>query len=76
MRAVLLVAWLLIGAAPAFAQQNGNNQGQNNNNQGQNNNNQAQGHQGAPAPLIGFGIPAALAIGGALAGAKLLNRKQ
>ena len=30
----------------------------------------------APAPLLGFGIPSALAIGGVLVGAKFLRRKR
>jgi lipid-binding SYLF domain-containing protein len=34
------------------------------------------GLQAAPAPLIGFGIPAALAIGGVLLGGRLLQRKR
>jgi hypothetical protein len=70
MKAVLFAIWLCVGGLPtipAFAQ---NNQGQNQdgNNQGQN--------QGAPAPLIGFGVPAALAVGGVLLIAKLINRKR
>jgi hypothetical protein len=66
--------WLVIGVMPAFSQ---NNQGQNNqgqNNQGQNNNNQ--GRKSAPAPLIGVGIPVALAVGGVLLGGKLLKRRR
>jgi hypothetical protein len=70
MKVLLLSIWLCLGTISAFAQ---NNQGNNNNNQGNNNNGQ---HQAAPAPLIGFGIPAALAIGGVLLGAKFLNRKR
>jgi hypothetical protein len=66
---LLLSIWLCIGAMPAFAQNN-NDQGQNNNNQGQN------GYHGAPAPLIGFGLPAVLAVGGVLVGVKLLKRRK
>ena len=65
-KVLLLSAWLCIGAASAFAQnnQNGNNQGQNGN------------YHAAPAPLIGAGIPVALAVGGVLLGAKLLKRRK
>jgi hypothetical protein len=69
MKIALLLIWLCIGSIPAFAQ-NQNGQGQNNQN------NQGQDHRGAPAPVIGLGVPAALAIGGVLLGAKLLNRKR
>ena len=69
MKVLLISIWLCIGAMPAFAQIN-NYQGQNNNNQGKN------GHHGAPAPLIGLGLPAILAVGGALFGVKLLKRRQ
>jgi hypothetical protein len=33
-------------------------------------------HRAAPAPLIGLSIPAALAVGGALLGAKFLKRRR
>jgi uncharacterized protein (TIGR03382 family) len=33
-------------------------------------------HRAAPAPLIGFGVPIALAVGGVLLGAKLLRRRR
>jgi hypothetical protein len=33
-------------------------------------------HKGAPAPLIGLGIPAALAVGGVLLGAKFIKRRR
>jgi hypothetical protein len=72
MKAILLAMWLCIGAVPAFADQNG--QGQNNNQQDQNNNDQ--GRRGAPAPFIGLGVPAALAVGGVLLGSKLLKSRR
>jgi len=72
MKTPLLSIWLSLAAVSAFA--TGNNQGQNNIDQGQNN--QGSGYHAAPAPLIGFGIPAALAVGGVLLGAKLLKRKR
>ena len=67
MKAILLAMWLCIGVVPAFAAQNG---------QGQNNNQQDQGRRGAPAPLIGLGVPAALAVGGVLLGSKLLKSRR
>ena len=51
-KVLLISAWLCFGAASAFAQNQGGNQG--GNVQGQ--------HRGAPAPLIGFGIPVAMAV--------------
>ena len=39
---------------------------QNQNGQRQNNNNQGGGYHGAPAPLIGAGIPVFLVVGGVL----------
>jgi hypothetical protein len=59
---LLMSAWLSIGAS-AFAQ-NQNGQGGNG------------GYHGAPAPLIGAGVPVALAVGGVLLGAKLLKRRK
>jgi hypothetical protein len=76
MKILLFAFWLCIGAVPVFA---ANGQGQDNNNQGQNNNNQGQhggGLRAAPAPLLGLGIPSALAVGGVLLGAKLWERKR
>ena len=68
MKILTLIAWLCLGATPAFAQQ-------------------ATatvtptpcstcGIRGAPAPLLGFGIPSALAVGGVLLGANLLRRRR
>jgi hypothetical protein len=68
-KALLISSWLGFGVMPAFAQNN-NNQGQNNNNQGQN------GYRSAPAPLIGIGLPAVLAVGGVLLGVKFLKSKK
>ena len=33
-------------------------------------------HRSAPAPLIGLGVPVAIAVGGVLLGAKLLGRNR
>ena len=66
MRSALVVICFCIGTIPAFAQNQGGNQGGN-----------CQGQIcGAPAPIIGFGIPSALAVGGVLLGAKLLSRNK
>ncbi len=62
--AVSAVVLSLATTAGAIADQN--NQGGNNNNQG--------GTKRAPAPSIGSGIPAALAVGGVLLGMKFLKR--
>jgi hypothetical protein len=70
MKAALLAVSICLSALPALAQNQGGN------NQGQNNNNQGGGLHAAPAPLLGAGIPAALAIGGVLLGAKFLRRRR
>ncbi len=61
MKTVFLGLWLCLNAIPALAQCSA-----------------AVGcsHVGAPAPLLGLGIPSALGIGGVLLGAKLLKRKR
>jgi len=41
-----------------------------------NNGNQGQNQRGAPDPLIGFGLPVALAVGRVLIGVKFLSRKR
>ena len=71
MKAVLLSLWILLGAMPAFADRGGIPNGGVGNGRGDGN----QVH-GAPAPLLGIGIPSALAIGGVLLGAKLLRRRR
>ncbi len=69
MRVSAIAIWLCLGAATAVeAQGNQGNQG----NQGCNGN--CQGIRGAPAPVIGSGIPAVLVVGGVLLGATLLKR--
>jgi hypothetical protein len=60
MKAVLLTAWICLGAFPAFAQLV----------------DAAHRHHGAPAPLIGAGIPALVVVGGVLLGRKLLRRRK
>ena len=63
MKVVVLAIWMCIGAIPAFAQDTGSNP-------------TPSTVRRVPAPLIGLGIPAALAVGGVLLGAGLLNRKR
>jgi hypothetical protein len=60
MKAALLAIWICLGPFPAFAQLV----------------DAAHRHHGAPAPIIGAGIPAALAIGGVWLGRKLLRRRK
>jgi hypothetical protein len=72
MRVWLLAIWILFAAVPAFAAP-GNGNGNGGVGQG---NGKGNAVHGAPAPLLGFGIPSALAVGGVLLGAKLLRRKR
>jgi len=58
MNMLMLVTWACLSAVPAFAQ----------------NPCATVTCRSAPAPLIGFGLPAALAVGGVLLGGKLLKR--
>jgi len=59
---ILLLAWCLcIGAVPAFAQSYQT---------------PTPAYRAAPAPLLGLGIPAALAVNGVLLDAKLLGRRR
>ena len=71
MKVVLLSLWILLAAAPAFAERGGIPNGGVGNGDGN-------GHQvhGAPAPLLGLGIRSALAVGGVLFGAKLMGRRR
>jgi hypothetical protein len=61
MKVALFAVWICIFAMPAFAHHRPDHGDQGD-------------HHGAPAPLIGAGIPF-LAAGGALFGWKLLKRK-
>jgi hypothetical protein len=72
MKTFLLATWLCFSAVPAFADPGGVPNGGVGNGDGIGN----QQHMGAPAPLIGLGIPAALAVAGVLLGAKLLGRRR
>jgi len=62
MKTLTLILWLCFNAIPVLAQTTTVSPG-------------PCAHCGAPAPLIGFGVPVALAVGGVLLGAKLLKRK-
>jgi hypothetical protein len=64
-----LSLWILLGAVPAFADRGGIPNGGVGQDRGIGNQ-----YKGAPAPLIGFGLPAVLGVGGVLLGAKLLRR--
>jgi hypothetical protein len=63
MNTLRLILWLCFNAIPAVAQTASPAVGP------------CATCKAAPAPLIGFGVPVALAAGGVLLGAKLLNRK-
>jgi hypothetical protein len=69
MKAIFLGLWLCLNAIPAFAQSASAVPPRCS---------AAVGcrYGGAPAPLLGLGIPSALAVGGVLLGAKLLKRKR
>ena len=66
MKVAFLSLWILLGAVPAFADRGGIPNG--------GVGNEHHMHR-APAPLLGLGIPAALAVGGVLFGAKLWGRR-
>ena len=72
MKPLLFAIWLFTGVMPAFAVDNGHG----NITAGSGHGNNGIGHRGAPAPLIGLGIPSALAAGGALLAANLLKRRR
>jgi hypothetical protein len=61
MKIALLTIWICLFAMPVFAKDGDKDPGKGD-------------HKGAPAPLIGAGIPY-LAAGGVLVGWKLLKRK-
>jgi len=71
MKVAFLSLWILLGTMPAFADRGGIPNGGVGNGVG--NGNQV---HGAPAPLLGLGIPSALAVGGVLFGAKLVGRRR
>jgi hypothetical protein len=62
-----------MGAVPVLAR-DGNDHGQNNDDRGHYHGRDH--YHSAPAPLIGLGLPAVLAVGGVLLGAKFLKRRQ
>jgi hypothetical protein len=66
-KAALVVVALTLSVLPALA---GNGQGQDNNNQG------GGGVHGAPAPVIGAGLPIALVIGGVWVARKLWQKRR
>ena len=71
MKVLFLSLCILLGAVPVFADPGGVPNGGIGNGNGNGNVVHA-----APAPLIGLGIPSALAVGGVLLGAKFLRRRQ
>ena len=73
MRSSILTVLLCISALPALADPGGIPNGGVGNGNGNGNEKHI---LGAPAPLLGAGIPAALILGGVLLGAKLIRRKR
>jgi len=79
MKILVLSLWALFSVMPAFAHPGGERYGGFGHERGY-----GVGHErdhgnrmhAAPAPLLGLGIPSALAIGGVLLGAKLFSRKR
>jgi hypothetical protein len=70
---LILALWLCMGAAPVLAVPgNGNGNG----GVGNGNGNGNQKHMAAPAPILGLGIPSALAVGGVFLGGRLLRRRR
>jgi len=67
MKGLTLIIWLCLATVPALAQTATTSAGAPCS---------ACGVHGAPAPLIGLGLPAAFAVGGVLLGAKLLRRRR
>ena len=72
MKILFLSLAILLGAVPVFADPGGMPNG----GVGQGNGEGNEHHHGAPAPLLGLGIPSALAVGGVLLGAKFLKRRR
>jgi hypothetical protein len=64
MKVAFLSLWILLGALPAFADH------------GDIEHYRGHEYHGAPAPLLGLGIPSALAVGSVLFGAKLWGRRR
>ncbi|HZU90825.1 MAG TPA: hypothetical protein VE993_16365 [Stellaceae bacterium] len=77
MKVLALAVWLCLSAMPVFADPGGiPNGGVGNGNGIGNLKHEGSEHEGAPAPLLGIGIPSALAAGGVLLAAKLLERRR
>lgn len=72
MKILTLIIWLCLSATPVFADAGGVPNGGVGNGNGVGN----ETHEGAPAPLLGLGLPSALAVGAVLLGAKLLERRR
>ncbi len=71
MKFLALIIWLCVSAISAFANPGGVPNGGVGNGNGNGN-----GMHGAPAPLLGFGIPSAAAVGGVLIAARVLERRR
>ena len=79
MKILVLSLWILFSTMPAFAHPSGERNGGFGHDRGY-----GVGHErndenrvyAAPVPLLGLGIPSALAVGGVLLSARLLGRKR
>jgi hypothetical protein len=72
MKRLILIFWFCLNAVPVSA----NPGGVPNGGVGMGNGYGNEKHMGAPAPLLGLGIPSALAVGGVLFGVKLFGRRR
>jgi hypothetical protein len=72
MKRLTLILWFCLSAVPVLADPGGVPNG----GVGMGNGNGNERHMGAPAPLLGLGIPSALAVGGVLLGGKLFGRRR
>jgi hypothetical protein len=70
MKVAFLSLWILLGTLPAFADHGDIDHYRGNEHY------RGHEHRGAPAPLLGLGIPSALAVGSVLFGAKLWRRRR
>ena len=70
MKASPVIIRLCLSAMPAFAKVNEHDR------RGDDRGHNGREYDSAPEPLLGLGIPSALAVGGVLIGAKILGRRR
>ena len=79
MKILVLSLWILFSAMPTYAHPGGERNGGFGPDRGHGvgyERNDGNRMHAAPAPLLGLGIPSALAVGGVLLGARFLGRKR